>query len=52
MKHVFIDLNDLNEPMMFHHSIIGNYSFEMFFGNFSAEPSTLVESDKKSEILH
>jgi hypothetical protein len=47
MKHVVTDLNDPNEPMMFNHSILGNYSFEMFFGNFTTEPSNLVESDAK-----
>jgi hypothetical protein len=52
MKHVVIDLNDPNEPVMFNHSILGNYSFETFFGNFTTEPSTLVESNAKSEILH
>jgi hypothetical protein len=47
MKHVVTDLNDPNEPVMFNHSILGDYSFEMFFGNFKTKPSTLVQSDIK-----
>jgi hypothetical protein len=38
MKHVITDLNDLNEPIMFNISILGNYSYETFFGNFIAKP--------------
>jgi hypothetical protein len=52
MKHIVTNLRDLNEPMMFNYSILGNYSFETFFGNFTTKPSTLVESNAKSEILH
>jgi hypothetical protein len=52
MKHVVTNLNDPNEPVMFNHSILGNYSFETFFWNFTTEPSTLVESNAKLEILH
>jgi hypothetical protein len=52
MKHVVTDLNDLNELVMFNHSILGNYSFETFFGNFTYEPPTLMESNTTSEILH
>jgi len=52
MKHVAIDLNDPNEPVMFNNSILGNYSYETFFGNFTAEPSSLVESESQSKILH
>jgi hypothetical protein len=52
MKHVVTDLNDLNELVMFNHSILGNYSYETFFGNFTVEPSSLMESDTQSEILH
>jgi hypothetical protein len=32
MKHVVTDLNDPNEPVMFNHSILGNYSVIHFLG--------------------
>jgi hypothetical protein len=32
MKHTVTDLNDANEPVMFNHSILGNFCFETFFG--------------------
>jgi hypothetical protein len=35
MKHVVTDLNDPNEPMMFNNSILGNYSYDTFFGNYT-----------------
>jgi hypothetical protein len=52
MKHVVTDLNDPNEPVMFNNSILGNYSYETFFGNFTVETSSLVESNTQSGILH
>ena len=45
MKHVVTDLNDPNELVMFNNSILGNYSYETFFGDFTVEPSSLAESD-------
>jgi hypothetical protein len=33
MKHVVIDLNEPNEPIMFNHSISRNYNYDSFFGN-------------------
>jgi hypothetical protein len=39
MKHVVIDSNDPNEPVMFNNSILGNYSYDTFFGNYTSEIS-------------
>jgi hypothetical protein len=52
MKHVVTDLNDPNEPVMFNNSILGNYSYETFFGNFIVETSSLAESNTQYGILH
>jgi hypothetical protein len=52
MKHVVTELNDPNEPVIFNNSILGNYSYETFFGNFTVETSSLLESNTQSEILH
>jgi hypothetical protein len=45
MKHVVIDLNDPNEAVMFNNSILGNHSYDIFFGNYSTETSFFVESN-------
>jgi hypothetical protein len=52
MKHVVTKLNDSNEPIMFNHSILGNYSYDSFFGNHTTEISSHVESNTQFEILH
>ena len=52
MKHVVTDLNDTNEPVMFNNSILGNYSYDTFFGNYTYETSSFTESNTQSEILH
>jgi hypothetical protein len=52
MKHVVTELNDPNEPIMFNHSILGNYSYETFFGNHTPDVSSYVESNTQYEILH
>jgi hypothetical protein len=52
MKHVATNLNYPNEPIMFNHSTLGNYSYNSFFGNHIAEISPCVESSTQSEILH
>ena len=44
MKHVIIEMNDSNEPLMFHNSILGNYNFDMYFEDNSANVSSLDES--------
>lgn len=30
MKYVVMELNDSNEPMTFHNSILGNYNFDTY----------------------
>jgi hypothetical protein len=37
---------------MFNNSILGNYSYETFFGNFTFETSSLAESNTQFGILH
>lgn len=37
-------MNDSNEPLMFHNSILGNYNFDMYFEDNSANVSSLDES--------
>jgi hypothetical protein len=51
MKHTVTDLNDTNEPMMFNHSILGNFCFETFFGELEAETSTYADSNEQSKLL-
>ena len=46
MKHIVTDLNDPNEPVMFSHSILGNFCFETFFGELEVETSTCADSNK------
>jgi len=48
MKHFFTNLNDPNEPVMYNNLILGNYSYETFFGNFIAETSSLAESNTRT----
>jgi hypothetical protein len=52
MQHFVTDLNDPNELVMFNISILGNYSYKIFLGNFTVETSSLVESNTQYEILH
>jgi len=52
MKHVVMDLDDPNEPVMFNHYVLGNYSRDSFLGNYSANISSYVESNTQYEILH
>jgi hypothetical protein len=46
MKHTVTDLNDENEPVMFNHSILGNFCFETFFGELEEENSTYADSNE------
>ena len=46
MKHIVTDLNNLNEPVMFSNSILGNFCFETFFGELEVETSTCADSNK------
>ena len=52
MKHTITDLNDLDEPIMFSRSILGNFCFETFFGELEGEISPLADSYKQSELFH
>ena len=52
IKHTVTDLNDLNEPVMFSKSILGNFYFDMFFAELEEELSPLADSDMQSELLH
>lgn len=47
-----IDLNDMNELVMFSNSILGNFFFDTFFGELEAELSPFANSEKKYELLH
>ena len=51
MKHTVTNLNDANEPVMFNHSIQGNFFFETFFGELEAETSTYADSNEQPELL-
>ena len=51
MKHTVTDLNDTNAPVMFNHSILGNFCFETFFGELEAKISTYTDSNEQSELL-
>ena len=51
MKHTVTNLNNANEPVMFNHSILGNFFFETFFDELEAETSTYVDSNEQSELL-
>ena len=39
MKHTVTDLNDPNDLVMFSTSILGNFCFEIFFGELNVELS-------------
>ena len=51
MKHIVTYLNDTNEPVMFSHSILGNFFFKKFFGELEEETSTCADSNEESELL-
>ena len=51
MKHTVTDLNDTNEPVMFNHSILGNFYFETFFSELEEEICTYADSNEQSELL-
>ena len=46
MKHTVTDLNDTTELVIFNHSVLGNFFFEMFFGELEAETSTYMDSNE------
>ena len=51
MKHTVIDFNNTKEPVMFLHSILGNFYFETLFGDLEAKSSTYTDSNKHSKLL-
>ena len=52
MKHTVTELHDPSEPVLFSDCIMGNYMYELGFGNFMAESSTLSENNQQSEICN
>ena len=52
MKHIVIDLNNMNKLIMFSNSILGNFFFDTFFGELEAKLSPLTNLDKQYELLH
>ena len=52
MKHTVTNLNDPNKLVMFSNSILGNFCFEIFFGELEVETSTYVNANKQYELLH
>lgn len=52
MKFIVTELNDSNEQVMFHKFILGNYKFNTYFENISADVSSLDKSYKKFKVLH
>ena len=51
MKYVIIELNHLNETLMFSNSILNNYFFDAFFGEFEAKTQEATESYTQYEDL-
>ena len=47
-----MNLNEENEVVLFHNSILGNYYFKTYYEVISNEISCMVESYKQSETLH
>jgi len=52
MKHIVTYLEAKNEPVMFTNSILGNYPFEVDFGELPLEESPLAEINVQLELLH
>ena len=51
MKHTVTNLNDVNEPVMFSNSIMGNLCFDTFFGKLYVDLSPFVNSYMQSKLL-
>lgn len=51
MKHIVTDLNDINEPIMFSKFVLGDYSFDSFFENFTIETSLYFNTTTRSELF-
>lgn len=51
MKYTITHLDDLNEPTIFINSILGNNSFDSFFGNFTTETLPYSNVSDQYELL-
>jgi len=50
MTHSVTEFEQENQPIAFNNNILGNYSSESFFGNFTAQPSPFSVNDFTSQI--
>jgi len=50
MKHSVTHFDEETEPVVFSNNILGNYSFESFFGNFLAQTYPFVVDSISSQI--
>jgi len=50
MTHTVTDFEQENQPIAFNNNILGNYSSESFFGNFTAQPSPFSVNNFTSQI--
>ena len=50
MKHIVIDLEEINELISFDNNIIGNYSVDTFIKKFNAQPSPFFDNAVISQI--
>ena len=52
MKHTVTELDDLNEPVFFTDTIMGNYMTDSFFVDLEAETSSITDAEQQFEICH
>ena len=52
MKHTVTELHDPSEPVLYSNCIMGNYMYELGFGNFRAENSAFSENKQQHEICN
>ena len=52
MKHTVTELHDSSELILFSDSIMGNYMYELEFGNLKAKNSAFSENKQQSEIIN
>ena len=52
LKHTVIELHDPSESILFSDSIMGNYMYELGFGNFKIENFVFSDNKHQSEILN
>ena len=50
MTHTVTEFEQENQPIAFNNNILGNYSSESFFGNFTAQPSPFPINNFTSQI--